>query len=89
MVEKLSITLPSNMVSVIKSKVKTGTYASTSEVLRAAMRTWMLIEEENEARLALIKARVKHSLDDTRENLTSKQARERLDNLFAASHQNN
>ena len=39
--EKLSITLPTEMVNVIKAEVEAGTFASTSEVLREAMRVWM------------------------------------------------
>ena len=38
--EKLSITLPSEMVMAIKSRVESGDYASTSEVFRAAVRVW-------------------------------------------------
>ncbi|WP_349644471.1 ribbon-helix-helix domain-containing protein [Rhizobium calliandrae] len=36
--EKLSVTLPSEMVAAIKSRVDAGAYASTRKVLRAAMR---------------------------------------------------
>ncbi len=86
MTEKLSITLPTNMVNTIKNKVRTGDYASTSEVLRAAMRTWMKKEEEHEAHLDAIRQRVKYSLDDERESLSSEQMKERMDNLFN-SHQ--
>ncbi len=39
--EKLSITLPADMVRVIRAKVEGGTYASNSEVIREAMRGWM------------------------------------------------
>ena len=39
--EKLSITLPAEMVRIIRSKVQTGAYASNSEVIREAMRGWL------------------------------------------------
>jgi antitoxin ParD1/3/4 len=39
--EKLSITLPADMVRTIRAKVQGGTYASNSEVIREAMRGWM------------------------------------------------
>ena len=45
-IEKLSITLPSEMVMAIKTRVEAGSYASTSEVLREAMRLWLRQEEE-------------------------------------------
>jgi antitoxin ParD1/3/4 len=83
MVEKLSITLPSEMVDAIKSRVEAGSHASTSEVIREAMRTWLRLEEEHEERLEGLRARVKHSLEDPRPNLTGKQVRERLDALYA------
>ena len=39
--EKLSITLPAEMVRVIRSKVESGRYSSNSEVMREAMRGWL------------------------------------------------
>jgi len=39
-VEKLSIALPSEMASLLREAVETGEYASTSEVVREALRTW-------------------------------------------------
>lgn len=83
MVEKLSITLPSEMVDAIKSRVEAGSHASTSEVIREAMRTWLRLEEEHEKRLEGLRARVKHSLEDPRPNLTGQQVRARLDALYA------
>ncbi len=66
MSEKLSITLPADMVSVIKERVRSGAYASTSEVLREAMRTWMRREEEHEGRMKAIRARIDASISDPR-----------------------
>ncbi|MGH6854274.1 MAG: type II toxin-antitoxin system ParD family antitoxin [Aestuariivirga sp.] len=39
-VEKISIALPSEMIGRIKEAVEGGTYASTSEVIREALRDW-------------------------------------------------
>ena len=39
--EKLSITLPADMVRTIRAKVQGGMYASNSEVIREAMRGWL------------------------------------------------
>ena len=68
--EKLSITLPTEMVDVINAEIETGAFASTSELIRAAMRTWMRQEEEHRERIAAIRARVQESLDDPRPDLT-------------------
>lgn len=81
--EKLSITLPPDMVSAIKARVDAGAYASTSEVLREAMRLWLRHEQEYEERMFSIQARVRQSLDDTRPNLTGSEMRERLDARYA------
>ena len=59
--EKISITFPPDMLSLIKEKVKDGDYASTSEVIREAMRLWQKKEEEHHARLSVLRARLEHS----------------------------
>ncbi|MBU3695458.1 type II toxin-antitoxin system ParD family antitoxin [Dechloromonas sp.] len=39
--QQMSITLPNEMADVVKSKVKTGEYASESEVIRDGLRALM------------------------------------------------
>jgi len=78
MAEKLSISLPAEMVAVIKRQVDSGRYASTSEVLRQAMRTWMREEEEHAERMAAIKSRIARSLDDPRPVVALEEAFGRL-----------
>ena len=39
--QQMSITLPNDMVDVVKAKVLTGEYASESEVIRDGLRTLM------------------------------------------------
>ena len=41
-VEKISIALPSETVSLLKAAVASGEYASASEVVRDALRDWKL-----------------------------------------------
>jgi antitoxin ParD1/3/4 len=79
MSEKLSITLPPEMVAVIKQQVDAGRYASVSEVLRQAMRSWMREEEEHAERLAAVRARLTRSLDDPRPAVALDDAMERLE----------
>ncbi len=59
--EKISITLPPDMLSNIKEKVEAGHYGSTSEVIREAMRLWQRQEEEYQERIASIRTRLKRS----------------------------
>ena len=82
MSEKLSITLPADMVRVIKEQVNSGAYASTSEVLRAAMRTWMRDEEEHRERMKAIRARIQASIDDPRPSLPIDEVFDRLEGFY-------
>lgn len=58
--EKLSITLPAEMVRVIRARVETGAYASNSEVIREAMRGWL----ERERHLATLEAAIDRGIAD-------------------------
>ena len=59
--EKISITLPNDMLATIKDRVSSGDYSSTSEVIREAMRLWQRREQEHEAKLALLRDRLDRS----------------------------
>ena len=61
--EKISITLPPDMLLSIKDKVQAGLYGSTSEVIREAMRLWQRQQEEHDARLEAIRARLEQSVN--------------------------
>ena len=74
--EKLSITLPAEMARLVREKVSSGAYGSTSEVIRTALRVWM----EDEKRLKVLddaiaegcadaKAGRVHSIDEVRATL--------------------
>lgn len=81
--EKISITLPPDMVRLIRDKVESGAYASTSEVIREAMRLWQRQEEEHAERMAAIRARVRRSLKDPRPSLSAEEVRSWIDGLRA------
>lgn len=59
--ERITITLPPDMLASIKKEVSSGSYGSTSELIREAMRMWQKREEEYKARLSLIRERLVHS----------------------------
>lgn len=59
--ERITITLPPEMLASIKDKVRSGAYGSTSELIREAMRLWQKKEEEHETRLSLIRGRLANS----------------------------
>ena len=49
--QQLSITLPNDMADVVKTKVKTGEYASESEVIRDGLRALLARDRAVDARL--------------------------------------
>ena len=63
-IERLTITLPAEMVAVVKSAVETGDYASTSEVVRAALRDWKMKRALQIEALAALKADIDTGLAD-------------------------
>ena len=58
--EKLFITLPAEMVRMIRAKVESGGYGSNSEVIREAMRGWM----ERERHFATLEAAIDRGIAD-------------------------
>jgi antitoxin ParD1/3/4 len=58
--EKLSITLPAEMVRIIRARVSSGGYGSNSEVIREAMRGWM----ERERHLIALDAAIARGIAD-------------------------
>ncbi len=64
--EKLSITLPAEMVRVIREKVSAGTYSSNSEVIREALRGWM----ERDQRLAMLDTAITKGIADAESGRT-------------------
>lgn len=76
--EKLSITLPAEMVDAINLQVEAGHYASPSEMLERAMHALAREREEHAERIAEIRAGIARSLADPRPPVPAKQAIERL-----------
>ncbi len=86
--EKISITLPADMLAAIKEQVQAGAYGSTSEVIREAMRLWQRQEEEYQARLALIRNRLERSANSG-EPIQLDEAFDQIENLHQQYMKNN
>jgi antitoxin ParD1/3/4 len=56
-IERLSIALPSPMADAVRQAVEAGEYASTSEVIRDALRLWESRRELRERDLAVLRER--------------------------------
>ena len=63
-IERLTITLPAEMAGLVKGAVDEGDYASTSEVIREALRDWKLRRELRLGQLAELKADIARGLAD-------------------------
>lgn len=63
-IERLTITLPADMAGLVKGAVDDGDYASTSEVIREALRDWKLKRELRLRQLAELKADIDRGLTD-------------------------
>lgn len=77
--EKISITVTPEMLRLIRESVEAGEYASTSEVIRDAMRLWQRRREEHAEAIKSIKARIRRSLDDPRPSLSSEEVRAHME----------
>ena len=61
--EKISITLPPEMLASLRERIDTGEYGSTSEAIRDAVRVWQQKEEERQTRLQALRNRLDKSAD--------------------------
>ena len=66
-IERMTITLPSNMAAVVKDAVQGGEYASSSEVVREALRDWKTKRALRLQELAALKADIERGLADLAE----------------------
>ncbi|MGH8863243.1 MAG: ribbon-helix-helix domain-containing protein [Burkholderiales bacterium] len=62
-IEKISVALPADMLELVRRAVKTGDYATTSEVIREALREWKGRRETREETIAEIRRLVQGGLD--------------------------
>ncbi len=63
-IERLTVTMPSEMAAVVKSAVEGGDYASTSEVVREALRDWKMKRSLQLQELEALKADIDKGLMD-------------------------
>jgi len=66
-VERLTITLPAEMAGMVKGAVDEGNYASTSEVIREALRDWKMKRELQAQKFAALKAEIDLGMADVTE----------------------
>ncbi|MBK1836070.1 ribbon-helix-helix protein, CopG family [Azospirillum sp. YIM B02556] len=63
-IERLTITLPAAMAAAVKGAVAGGDYASSSEVIREALRDWVVKHALQRQELASLKADIDRGIAD-------------------------
>ncbi len=66
-IERLTITLPHDMAVLVKGAVEGGDYASTSEVVREALRDWKMKRAVQLKEMESLKADIDQGLADLAE----------------------
>lgn len=54
--ERITVTMPAEMAAKLRAAVDAGAYATSSEIVREAVRAWVAKQERQEAELAHIRA---------------------------------
>jgi antitoxin ParD1/3/4 len=62
-VERMTITMPTELADVLRQTVAGGEYASASEVVREALREWTRNRDEERRDLEALRSAIKQGLD--------------------------
>lgn len=81
--DRIRITMPPEMMRLIRESVKAGEFASINETMRDAVRVWQRQRLEDAGRLQAIRERVNRSLGDPRPDLSHANVEERFRGVFA------
>ena len=82
--EKISIALPPEMVHIVRSAVATGEYASSSEVIRDALRDWTHKRSLRQQGVAELRRVWQEALNDKTSGLSSDDVLDRLERKYQA-----
>ena len=82
--EKISIALPPEMVAVLRAAVDTGEYASSSEVVRDAMRDWTHKRRLRGQGVAELRQVWQAALRNTSPGVSADEAIDRLERKYQA-----
>ena len=63
-IERMTFTLTAEMAQAVKSAIKDGDYASSSEIIREALRDWQRKRRLQESELEQLRADIRDGLDD-------------------------
>jgi antitoxin ParD1/3/4 len=57
-IERLTVTMPSEMAATVRAAVEGGSYASTSEIIREALREWSSKRDDEVRALEMLRAMI-------------------------------
>lgn len=80
--EKISIALPSEMVHIIRIAVATGEYASSSEVVRDALRDWIYKNSQRQKKMSELRQLWKEAISDKTPGSSMDDVLNRLENKY-------
>ncbi|MFN0045165.1 MAG: type II toxin-antitoxin system ParD family antitoxin [Sphingorhabdus sp.] len=77
--ERITVTMPEEMAAKMRAAVESGEYATTSEIVREALRDWEEYQERRQAKLQRLRAEIEkgmkgegRSMDDVFNDLFKK-----------------
>lgn len=83
-VEKISIALPPEMVHIVRSAVITGEYASSSEVIRDALRDWTYKRNLRQQGVSELRRVWQEALNDKTSGISPDDVLDRLERKYQA-----
>lgn len=82
--EKISIALPPEMVAIVRGAVATGEYASSSEVVREALRDWTHKRSLRQQGVTELRALWQQALNDKTPGVGADEVLDRLERKYQA-----
>jgi antitoxin ParD1/3/4 len=83
-VEKISIALPPEMVHIVRNAVITGEYASSSEVIRDALRDWTYKRNLRQQGVSELRRVWQEALNDKTSGISPDDVLDRLERKYQA-----
>jgi antitoxin ParD1/3/4 len=83
-VEKISIALPPEMVAQLRNAVETGEYASSSEVVRDALRDWTRKRQLQQNGIAELRQLWQQARTDQTPGISANEVLDRLERKYQA-----
>ncbi|MGB8261505.1 MAG: type II toxin-antitoxin system ParD family antitoxin [Terracidiphilus sp.] len=83
-IEKISVALPPEMVALVRGAVDTGEYASSSEVIREALRDWTQKRSLRQEALEELRRVWRQAAEDTSPGVDPNPVLDRLEQKYQA-----